>query len=83
MRFSARGWRTYLAVAVLTLLLIRPVLNTITGDVSRYLPPGTFAGGAKGKDQIIVASALSTLLLPLLIAAAVVWGFGRLRPRGR
>jgi hypothetical protein len=77
MRGSRRRWRDYLAVAVLTLLLIRPVLKTITGDVSHYLPGWAFANGADGKDQIIVASALSTLLLPLLIAAAVVWGAGR------
>jgi hypothetical protein len=70
----ARGprlWWDYVILIVLAALLLRP-LEALTGDVSRYLPYGAFSASALGKDQIIYASAASTVLLPSMIAAAIV-----------
>jgi hypothetical protein len=39
--------------------------------VSRYLPAGTFAGGSEGKDQIVMASAVATILLAVMLAACM------------
>ena len=77
-RAAARRRRDYLVIAALALFLMRPVLNAFTGDVSYHLPPAAFSDGADGKNQIASASALSTVLLPVVLAAAIVcvvnWG---------
>jgi hypothetical protein len=65
-RIAARTWREYLIVAALAAVLVRPVLRFITGDVSRWLPGWIWSDGADGKDQIVGASALGTLLLPVI-----------------
>ena len=70
-RWAARRWWDYLAVVIIAVLLGWP-LAAFTGDVSRYLPPAAFSDGFGGKDQIIIASAASTLLVPLMLAAALV-----------
>ena len=66
-----RFWH-FLAVAVLTVLLFPLTATYLTGDVSRYLPQGTFAQGADGKDQIIMVSAVATLLVAIILAASVL-----------
>jgi hypothetical protein len=60
------------------LLLLRP-LEAVTGDISRYLPDGRFPPGAEGKDQIIYASAARTVLLPVMIASAIVYSMSWLK----
>ena len=63
----------HVAAVVLIAILLFPLTATyLTGDVSRWLPAGTFAAGADGKDQIVVASALATILAALLLAT-LVW----------
>ena len=75
-RLGARRWRDYLAIAVLTAVLVRPTAQYLTGDVSRYLPDATWSG-ADDKEQIIYASAASTILLPLIASALVFYLFTR------
>lgn len=85
-RLCARRWWDYLAIAVLTAVLVQPTLRYLTGDVSRYLPDTTWSG-ADDKEQIIYASAASTILLPLIASALVFHFFSRawraLRPQPR
>ncbi len=69
---GARRWWDYLIVFVLTVVLVRPVLKTITGDMSAWLPYGIWSDGFDGKDQIIIASAASTILIPLVLAAGAI-----------
>ena len=75
-RLGARRWRDYLAIAVLTAVLVRPTARYLTGDVSRYLPDASWSG-ADDKEQIIYASAASTILLPLIASALVFYLFTR------
>ena len=74
-RIAARRWWDYLAVSALTVLLIRPTVQYITGDVSRYLPDAIWSDGSEGKDQIVDASAASTILLPVIVSAVAVYLF--------
>ena len=60
-----------LAIAALAVVLFPLVAGTLTGDVSRYLPASTFAGGIEGKDQVVIASAVATILLAVMLAACV------------
>jgi hypothetical protein len=71
-RLAARRWWDYLVIAVCTAALVRPTLNYITGDISRYLPDAIWSEGGDGKDQIIYVSAASTILLPLIVSALAV-----------
>jgi hypothetical protein len=71
-RLAARRWRDYLVIAVLTAALVRPTVQHVTGDVSRYLPDVIWSG-ADDKEQIILASAASTILLPLIVSALAVY----------
>jgi ABC-type spermidine/putrescine transport system permease subunit I len=70
----------------LTALLVRPTARYLTGDVSRYLPDAIWSG-ADDKEQIIYASAASTILLPLIAAALVFFLLKRtwraLRPQSQ
>ena len=50
--------------------LLRPFHHSFAGDVSRYLPGALFSPGVEAKDQIVVASAATSLLAPLIAAAA-------------
>jgi hypothetical protein len=72
-RLSARRWWDYLVIVVLTAALLRPTERYFTGDVSRYLPDAIWSDGSEGKDQIIYASAASTILLPLVVSAFAVY----------
>ncbi len=70
---ARRGWE-YLAIAALTVALVRPTERYFTGDVSRYLPDAIWSG-ADDKEQIIYVSAASTILLPLIASAVVFYVF--------
>jgi hypothetical protein len=72
-RIGARRWWDYPIIAVLTVLLFPFLERTITGDVSRYTPPGAFSEGGAGKDQIIIASVLATILGGVILAACMLW----------
>lgn len=72
-RLVARRWWDYLVIAVLTAGLIRPAARYITGDISRYLPDAIWSDGSGGKDQIVIASAASTLLAPLVASAVAIY----------
>jgi hypothetical protein len=62
----ARWW--HVAVILLGALLLFPLIaRTLTGDLSRDLPEGTFAAGAEGKDQIILVS------VAIMAAALLFW----------
>ena len=75
---AARRWWDYLLIAILTVGLVRPMVRNITGDISRYLPDVVWSG-ADDKDQIVYASAASTILLPLIVSALAVYVFGLAR----
>lgn len=72
MRLSTSRWWHYIAMLVLAVPLCRPVVRNVMGDISRYTPRGAFDEGADGKDQIIIASAGSTVLLALISSAVIV-----------
>jgi hypothetical protein len=71
-RVAVRRWRDLLYVAVIAVILGRPVMLFATGDISRFLPHLLWSEGADGKDQIAVASAASTILTPLIAAAGLL-----------
>jgi hypothetical protein len=74
---GARRWWDYLIIVALTVVLVRPVLKTFTGSLSAWLPSGIWSDGFDGKDQIIIASAASTVLIPLVLAAGAVFAVRR------
>jgi hypothetical protein len=78
-RLAAWRWRNFLAIAALTAALLRPTLQYITGDVSRYLPNAVWSSGSESKEQVIYASAASSVLLPLIVSALMVWLFQQAR----
>jgi hypothetical protein len=77
-RLAARRWWEYLVIAALTVALIRPTEHYLTGDVSRYLPDAIWSG-ADDKEQIVYASAASTILLPLIVSAFAFYVFKQVR----
>ena len=73
-RKGVRRWWEHVIVVVLTAVLVRPVLDNITGrTLSIWLPSGIWSDSSDGKDQIIIASAASTILIPLVLAAGAVY----------
>jgi hypothetical protein len=78
-RAAARRWWDWLVILVLTVALVRPTAKHVTGDVSRYLPDAIWSDGSESKEQIIYASAASTILLPLIVSAFAVYAFKQLR----
>lgn len=71
-RRAALRWWEYFVVLGLTVALIGPLYATATSDISAWLPAGFWSDGFDGKDQIIIASVASTVLIPLVIASAVI-----------
>ena len=71
-RKGVRRWWDYLLIGGLAMAPVRPILMIATGDVSAWLPGGIWSDGPDGKDQIIVANAVATVLLPLALAAGAV-----------
>ena len=78
-RAAARRWWDYLVISVLTVALLRPTAQHVTGDVSRYLPDAIWSDGSESKEQIIYSSAASTILLPLIVSAFAVYVFKQVR----
>jgi len=74
-RIAARRWWDYLVIAVLTAALLRPTVQHVTGDVSGYPPDAIWSDGSDSKEQIIYASAASTMLLPLIVSALAFYIF--------
>jgi len=72
---AKRFWHALVIVALATLLFPLVAIQ-ISGDVSRYLPTGTFSEGADGKDQIVLASARATALIAVILAACA-WSAGK------
>jgi hypothetical protein len=73
-RASSRWWH-YVVIFALAVPFLRVSL-LYTGDVGHHFPQGSFSDDADGKDQIIVASASSTVLQALMMSA---FTFGILR----
>lgn len=65
--------RDYFIIGVLTVALFPLLATTLTGDVSLYLPTSTFSAGIQGKDEVIVASALTTFFFAAALAAIVTF----------
>jgi hypothetical protein len=76
-RKGVRRWWEYIIVVVLTAVLVRPVLKTVTGNIARWLPSGIWSDTSDGKDQIIIASAASTILIPLVCVVRRVVEYSR------
>jgi hypothetical protein len=76
-RKAARRWWDYVVILLLTVAFV-PLLYTMTGDMSAWLPGAIWSDGFEGKDQIIVVSAASSILLPLLLAAGLLWVLRRI-----
>ena len=68
---AARAW-DYLAIAVLALACMPLLAMGPTGDMSRYVP-GAFSDGPQGVGEIVLASALSTLFIAVILAAVAWW----------
>ena len=66
-------------ISVLTVALLRPTAQHVTEDVSRYLPDAIWSDGSESKEQIIYASAASTILVPLIVSAFAVYVFTQVR----
>lgn len=58
-----------------------PALHTsstwLVGDVSRYLPAGTFLEGPERQEQVAITSILSSFVVSVVLAAALQWFFRR------
>ena len=80
---AATRWWHYLVMAVAWVPLFPLVATRLMGDVSRYLPESTFSDDSSGKDEIVLASVYSTVMLAFIFAALALWairvGWRRLR----
>jgi hypothetical protein len=74
---AATRWWHYLVIAVAWVPLFPLVAQHLTGDVSRYLPDSAFSAGIAGKDEIVLASVYSTIVLAIILAAAGFWAIRR------
>lgn len=83
-RYACRRWLDLAIIVALTVAALPPTERYLTGDVSRWLPWAMWSGGSDGKDQIIIASVASTLLLPpiaiAMVAIAGRWLWRAVRP---
>src|SRR5262249_25137112 len=62
----------FVIILAMAAALFPLVDGPLTGDVSRYLPAGTFSEDRHGKDPIVLASAAPTNLFSLVLAG-VAW----------
>lgn len=69
-RLAERAW-DYAAIAVLALASFPLLAMGPTGDMSRHIP-SAFSDGPQGVGEIMVASALGTLFVAVILAA-VAW----------
>ena len=71
-------WRTterardYLAIAAMTIAIFPLLAMGPTGDMSRYIPHA-FSDGLEGVGEIVLVSALSTIVIGVILAACVWW----------
>jgi hypothetical protein len=72
-RLVAPRWWDFRLIGVLTAGLVGAAEQQVTGDVSRYLPDAIWSDGSDSEEQIIHASAASTILLPLIVSALAVY----------
>jgi hypothetical protein len=70
---SISRWWHGVVIAVLWVPLFPFVARWLTGDASRYLPKGAFLDGPAGEDEVVLTSALSTVIVSVTLAAAVLW----------
>jgi hypothetical protein len=70
--WTAGRTRDYLGIAALTLAICPLLAIGPTGDMSRWLPRA-FSDGPAGVGEIVVVSALSTILIAVILAACVWW----------
>lgn len=77
-RVAERVWHL-VVIAILAVPLMPLFAVSVTGDVSRYLPDWMMSDA--DKDGVIIASVAATLLLAVIVAAAV-FGVARLAWRG-
>ena len=70
---AATRWWYYLVMAAACVPLFPLVARWLTGDVSRYLPADAFSEGSSGKDEIVLASIYSTVVLAVIVAALALW----------
>jgi hypothetical protein len=70
-RWAARRWWDFLILTVLTAALVPLLYKNVTGDISAWVRFG-WSDGFDGKGEIILASAASTILLPLALAAGAL-----------
>jgi hypothetical protein len=68
--YAARRWADYFIILFGALALLPFIAGSLGGDVSRFLPASTFSPGTDGKDQIVLASAVTALLAAPVLAAA-------------
>ena len=80
-RSAIRRWWEYGILLLVAAIIFKPLYDLVSGDVSRYLPGFLWSDGADGKDQIILASIASTIFLPLIVSAALMLAFTRIRSR--
>ncbi len=80
-RSAIRRWWEYGLLLLVAAILSKPLYDLVSGDVSRYLPGFLWSDGPDGKDQIILASIASTIILPLIVSAALMLAFTRIRSR--
>ena len=64
--------RDYFMLGFITIALLPLLVTTFTSDVSRYLPSTSFSAGLQGKDEIIIASAATTLLVAAMLAGVLI-----------
>jgi hypothetical protein len=69
---TSRLWHL-IVIFVMAALLFPIVATQLTGDVSRYFPAGTFSEDIDGKDEIVLASAGSTIRIAIILAVCA-WG---------
>ncbi len=69
---AAHRIRDFFIIAFVAFALLPLLATTVTGDVSRYLPSAAFSSGLQGKDEIVMASALTTCLVATVTAAALL-----------
>jgi hypothetical protein len=70
-RRAVQRWWDFLIIVVLTVALVPVLYKHVTGDISAWVRVG-WSDGFDGKGEIILASAASTILLPLVLAAAAL-----------
>ena len=69
---TAERARDYLAIAALALPICPLLAMGPTGDMSRHFPRA-FSDGPDGVGEIVLASALSTILIAVILAALLWW----------